>query len=145
MAYYFTAAPPLEDQKTLSAYFSMLCDNNFHYAYHFCQTRVNSERKSLFEQLIVSALSPNADQTASRAETLIGLPLSEMEVLWFEDFLLHRNGSSCQGAKDSVVMRRIATGRDYDDLQSLQRFRGSKIDGINWVDVRVNFQHNNIT
>lgn len=141
MAYYVTVSPPLADQKTLNAYFSFLCDTNIVQAYTFCQTRVDSERRALFEQLILSALSPKGDQTVFRAETIIGLPLSDMEVLWFEDILLHGRGSSCHGAKDSVIMRRIATGRDYTKLQSLQQFRGQEIDGINWVDVRTNFQN----
>jgi Nuclear pore complex assembly len=138
MAYYVTVSPPLEDQKTLNAYFSSLCDKDIVYAYYFCQKRVDSERRALFEQLVLAALSPRGNQIATRAETLIGLPFTEEEVLWFEEFLLHGKGSSCHGAKDSVVMRRIATGREYNDLQALQRFRGQKIDGINWGDVRTN-------
>lgn len=143
IAYYITVCPPLADQKTLNAYFSFLCDTNIVQAYNFCQMRVDSERKTLFEQLTLSALSPKGDQTVFRAETMIGLPFSDMEVLWFEDFLLHGRGSSCHGAKDSVIMRRIATGRDYTELQSLQRFRGQEVDGISWVDVRTKFQEGN--
>ena len=142
MAYYITVSPPLADQKTLRAYFSFLCNTNIAYAYNFCQIRVDSERKLLFEQLVIAALSPKDDQTISRAETLIGLPLTDVEERWFEDFLIHGKGSSCYGAKDSVVMRRIATGRDYTDITSLQRFRGQKIDGVNWGDVKTNFQPN---
>jgi Nuclear pore complex assembly len=142
-AYYLTVLPPLDHQKTLNAFFSFLCDTNIIHAYHFCQVRASSERRTLFEQLIFAAISSKAGQTVPRAETLIGLPFNDMETLWFEDFLLHGKGSSLIGAKDSVVMRRIATGRDYADLQSLQRFRGQKIDGINWGDIRTNFQQGN--
>lgn len=140
MAYYVTVTPPLQDQKTLNAYFSFLSDTNIVHAYHFCQKRNISQRKALFEILILSALSSQGEQTASRAETLIGLPLTDEEVCWFEDFLLHEKGSSCHGAKDSVMMRRIATGRDYGNDPSLQHFRGQTIDGINWGDVRINPQ-----
>lgn len=136
VAYYITVSPPLEDQKTLGAYFSLLCDTNIAHAYHFCQTRVNPERKSLFEKMILAALSAKGDETLLRAETLIALPFTEMEVLWFEDFLLRGKGSSCHGAKDSVIMRRMGCGRDFADLPSLKRFRGQKIDGINWGVVR---------
>lgn len=145
MAYYLTVSPPLEDQKTLSAYFSFLSDTDIVNAYHFCQIRVDSERKSLFEQLILAALSTKRNQTVARAEALVSLPFTEMELLWFEDFLLHGKGSSCHGAKDSVVMRRIATGKEYTDIQPLQRFRGQKIEGIDWGDVRSNFQPSNTT
>lgn len=144
MAYYVTVSPPLEDQKTLTAYFSVLCDQSIPYAYHFCQTRVAWQRKALFQQLILAALSAKGERAASRAETLIGVPFTDEEVLWFEDFLLHGKGSSCHGAKDSVVMRRIATGRDYTDIGALQKFRGQKIDGVNWADVRSNFHLNSM-
>jgi Nuclear pore complex assembly len=144
MAYYITVSPPLQDQKTLSTYFSFLADTSIVHAYHFCQKRVGSQRKVLFEKLILAALSSRGDQSASRAVTLIGLPFTDEEVHWFEEFLLHGKGSSCHGAKDSVVMRRIATGRDYADLPVLQRFRGQNIDGINWEDVRMNLQPHNV-
>jgi Nuclear pore complex assembly len=145
MGYYITVSPPLDDQKTLRAYFSFLCDTNLVHAYHFCQTRAGSERESLFEQLVLAALSPKDDQHVLRAEALISLPFTEMEMHWFEDFLLHGKGSSLHGAKDSVVMRRIATGRDFADLPTLQRYWGQKINGVNWGDVRTIFQPNNIT
>ena len=144
MAYNITVSPPLQDQKTLTAYFSFLSDTNIVYAYHFCQNRIVSQRKALFEKLILSALSSEGEHTASRAETLIGLPFTDEEVGWFEDFLLHGKGSSCHGAKDSVVMRRIATGRDYTDDPALQHFRGPNIDGINWGDVRIDLQPDNV-
>lgn len=140
MAYYVTVCPPLNDQKTLNAYFSFLCNTNLVYAYHFCQTRVSWEQKWLFEQLILAVLSAKGTDIVRRAETLIGLPFTDAEVHWFEDFLLNGKGSSCYGAKDSVIMRRIATGNDYTNLQQLQRFRGQKISGLNWIDVQINLQ-----
>ena len=142
MAYFLTVSPPLEDQKTLNAYFSFLSDTSITHAYRFCQRHVDSQRRALFEKLILVALSSGGDQTASGAETLIGLPFTNEEVLWFEDFLLHGKGSSCHGAKDSVVMRRIATGRDYADIPALHQFRGKNIDGTNWGSVRTNLQSN---
>ena len=142
MAYYITVSPPLDDRKTLNAYFSCLCHINIVHAYHFCQTRGDSDRKTLFEQLILSAMSSKGDQSVMRAETLVGLPFTQTEVLWFEDFLLHGKGSSCHGAKDSVVMRRIATSKGHTNLPSLQRFRGQNIDGIDWRDVQTNIRSN---
>lgn len=139
MAYYVTVSPPLKDQKTLDRYFSFLCDTNIPHAYRFCQTRVDSERRSLFERLILGGLSARGESTVSRAETLIGLPFTDVEVLWFEEFLLQGKGSSCHGAKDSVIMRRMATGRDHTALPLLRRFRGQTVEGINWGDMRINF------
>jgi Nuclear pore complex assembly len=143
MAYYLSVSPPLDDQKTLKAFFSLQCDNDIVHAYHFCQIRVNPERKALFEQLVLAAVSPKGGKTVPRAETLIGLPFDSMETQWFENFLLHGKGSTLLGAKDSVIIRRIATGRDYTDLQSLQRFRGQKIDSVHWGDIQSNLQLGN--
>jgi Nuclear pore complex assembly len=145
IAYYFTVSPPLEDAKTLDAYFSLLCKTSIVQAYHFSQMRAKPERKRLFEQLVLAALSPAGDNRASRALNLISLPFVDEEAAWFEDFLLEGNGASLLGAKDSVVMRRIAIGKDYTDIQALHRFRGQKIDGVNWGDITANLQPTSAT
>lgn len=120
VAYNVTVSAPLEDPKTLDAYFAFLCDTNITQAYEFCQTRVASQRRELFENLILTTLSTKGDETASRTERLIELPFTQEEVLWFENFLLHGKGQSCHGAKDTVTMRRIATGEGAADISSLR-------------------------
>lgn len=136
MAYALTVSPPLSNQNTLEAYFSLLCQANVVEAYKFCAQR-GSEHRQLFEKLLVDVLSePASDQRAQRVLAVISMPFSSEEETWFEDFLLHGAGSKYPGAKDSVMIRRIALGKSTEGIGTLDRLRGSKIGGLNWDDVR---------
>ena len=140
IAYYLTVSPPLQDRKTLEAYFSLLCQNSVVEAYQFCRKQ-DSNRRQLFEQLVVDVHSGTPSTNRSeRALTLIGLPLSNEEEQWLEECLLYGKGAQCQQAKDSVLMRRLAMGKDYKGLDALDRLRGSRISDVNWDDVRRSMQ-----
>ena len=141
MAYYITVSPPLQDQRTLDAYFSLLCQTSVMEAYYFCRRQDEIRHQSMFETLIIAVHAEAAGESrATRALTLIGLPFSDQEESWFEDCLLRGQGASCQNAKDSVMTRRIAMGKDIDGIGALDRLRGHKINGVNWDDVRINLQ-----
>ena len=128
-AYYLTVLPPLADEKTLNAFFSHLCEADVTFAYTFSQKRAGFQRRRLFEKLILTALSRKKLDKASLAEQLISLPFTDEEIFWFEEFLIHGQGSSCHEAKDTVIMRRIATGQDCSDIS---RHRGQKAGGTDW-------------
>jgi len=139
MAYYLTLHPPLQNKETLDAYFDMLCDTSIVEAYRFGQKQAETNHKALFEVLIHSVHSEAAgDKRAGRALLLIGLPFTEEEETWFEECLLHGSASKCPGAKDSVLMRRIATG-NYGH-ENLNRYNGSKVNGITWDDILSSIQ-----
>jgi hypothetical protein len=121
LTYNATVCPPLDDRKTLDAYFGLLCETNIPFAYIFCQSRATLQRKELFENLVIAVLSSGRNQAASRAESLIQLPFNDEEIQWFEDCLLRGNAQSCHGAKDTVTIRRIATGKASVDIPALQR------------------------
>ena len=154
VAYCVTVQPPFEEQSTLEAYYSMLCSMSVFQAYTFCQTRTGPRRKALFEQLIFSVMTISSSQAkgqsstkngassnntarsaSTKAESLISLPFTDEEVTWFEDFLLHGKASSCPGSKDTVIMRRIATGRDFSDVGPPHILRNKANDGFSWEDV----------
>ena len=140
MAYFTTMRPPLQNEQSLTAYFDLLCKTTLVEAYRYAQQQPNLKHKSLFEKLILSVLSESVeDVRAERALLLLGLPLSEEEEIWFED-LLHGSGSRCPGAKDSVIMRQIATGKDLDHL--LDRQSGPRINGLNWDDIQSSIREN---
>ena len=141
MAYYVTVSPPLQDSRTLAAYFSILCQNSVTEAYYFAKRQNEAKHKSLLEDLIVAVHSEGGSEArADRALTLLSLPFTEEEEAWFEECLLYGKAASCNQAKDSVIMRRIAMGRDYEGIGALDRLRGHKINGINWDDVRISMQ-----
>lgn len=141
MAYYVTVSPPLEDPRTLAAYFSVLCENSVAEAYNFTKRQDVTKHKSLFEDLVTAVHSEDGSEArAEKALTLLSFPFTNEEEAWFEECLLYGKGASCNQAKDSVMMRRIAMGRDYRGLGVLDRLRGHKINGVNWDDVRVSIQ-----
>jgi hypothetical protein len=146
MAYYVTVSPPLRDSRALAAYFSILCQNSVTEAYDFTTRQDAAKRRSLFEDLVVAVHSEGGSETrAERALTLLSLPFIGEEEAWFEECLLYGKGASCNQAKDSVMMRRIAMGRDYQGLGALDRLRGHKINGVNWDDVRMSMQKTDVS
>lgn len=67
---------------------------------------------------------------------LVGLPLDDDEEAWFQDSLLHGNASNLQGAKDTLMMRFLATGRTNALAAELESLGGKKVEGLNWDDLR---------
>ena len=135
MAYYITIRPPLRNQQSLDAFFALLIRTNVTEAYNFAKQ--NSDHRQLFEELIISIHEEDASEArAQHALQLIGLPFTEEEETWFEECLLHGNAAKSPGAKDSVLMRRLATGNLSSAPSAVNRLKGSKIDGVNWEDIR---------
>lgn len=67
---------------------------------------------------------------------LINLPFDAKEEECFEEVLLKGNARALQGAKDTVMMRRLAT-RKLDNLSTeLESLGGKKIDGMNWDNLK---------
>lgn len=77
-----------------------------------------------------------------RAIELVNLPFDEQEEQWFEDSLLHGKASTLPGAKDTVMMRRLATGRLQNLSAEVESLGGKKVDGINWDDLRQGIDRN---
>lgn len=106
-------------------------------AYYFAQKQDIAQHKTLFERIVVAAHQDVPGPVrAQRAVLLVGLPLTEEEESWFEECLLQGTASKLPGAKDSVLARRIATGKTISDTSALGRSKGATIGGINWDYVR---------
>ncbi|GLI75477.1 hypothetical protein PoHVEF18_003731 [Penicillium ochrochloron] len=137
IAYYLTAAPPLATEKVQRAFFETLCRSNVTEAFYFTRKYDESQRRSYFEQLVEFVHKTPAGQTRSkRAMELVGLPLGEDEEEWFEETLLHGSARSFPGAKDTVMMRRLATGQMSGLGTELESLGGKKVDGLNWDTLR---------
>ena len=131
MSYYLTVQPPLEDQTTLDAYFELLSGVDVTAAYYFAQQHPQHQR--LFEKLVTTIQSAKAGETKAAALIhLIGLPFTSDEATWFEQ--LEAESTKHAGAKDTLLMRRLATGQSLDS--TLARYKGTKVDGVNWEDIR---------
>lgn len=142
IAYYLTAAPPLATEKVQRAFFEVMCRSNVTEAFYFTRKYDEFHRRSFFEQLIEFVHKSGAGQTRSkRAMELVGLPLDEDEECWFEEGLLQGNASSLPGAKDTVMMRRLAIGQMDGLGAELESLGGKKVDGLNWDDLRESMRH----
>ena len=139
MAYYLTVKPPLQNKQALDAYFDILCNASIAEAYRYSQKQAESRHRALFEKLIQSVHSEVADDMrAERALLLIGLPLTAQEEGWFEECLLQGLASKSPGARDSILVRRIAMGRHV--LEPLDRHNGPKINGLSWDNILSSMQ-----
>ncbi|OJD23919.1 hypothetical protein ACJ73_04728 [Blastomyces percursus] len=143
-AYYLTVSPPLATPKALNAYFALLCRTHITESFYFARkTPSPSSHRDLLEQLIIFVLSTTklGETRAKRAMELINLPFSAEEERWFEDCLLTGKARHLPGAKDTVMMRRVATGRLQDlNAGGLEALGGRKIEGLNWDDLKKNLR-----
>ena len=84
--------------------------------------------------------SSGGELRATRAVELIRLPLSDHEERWLEDYLTHGKGKNLYGAKDTVMMRRIATGRVKEAADLSKSVKSRRVDGLNWETLSVGLQ-----
>lgn len=71
---------------------------------------------------------------------LVNLPLDAHEEDWFDECLLRGKAKHLSGAKDTVMMRRVATGR-LDNLGSeLEALGGRRLEGLNWDVLKRNLR-----
>ncbi|KAE8145629.1 hypothetical protein BDV25DRAFT_133622 [Aspergillus avenaceus] len=133
MAYYLTVSPPLASAKVQKAFFKTLCRSSITEAFYFTRSHDDERRQTYLTQLIGFVHTTEGGETRSkRAMELIGLPFNDQEEEWFEESLLRGAAKGLHGAKDTVMMRRLATGK-FDNLSAgLESLSGKKIDGLNW-------------
>lgn len=140
IAYYLTVSPPLESEKVQLSYFETLCRASITEAFYFLRKYDDNRRRQLLEQLILFVhKTPAGNLRGERAIELLNLPFDEEEESWFEDYLLNGTVASLAGAKDTVLMRRLATGKTGNLPPSVKSLGGRKIDGVNWDDLRQSF------
>lgn len=140
VAYYLTVSPPLESEKVQQSYFETLCRSSITESFYFARKHDDERRRRFLEQLILFAhKTPAGNSRGERAIELINLPFDESEEVWFEDYLLNGKVAALPGAQDTVLMRRLATGKTRDLPASVKSLGGRKIDGINWDDLRETF------
>lgn len=112
LAYYHTVEPVLKNPAAFEALLDAKTRTNLFEAVMFARARPESMRELLFRRIITNVLSgPKGDQNAERASELVALPLDPLEERWFEEFLTEGEGKRLKAAKDTLMMRRIATGR----------------------------------
>jgi hypothetical protein len=101
-------------------------------AFHFSRAQVPNTHRHTFQMLISLVIhnSP-ADTIADRSIELVNLPMNTEEEEWFEDYLLHGDGTRLKKAKDTVLFRRMATGKFTESL-AVKPGNTRAISGLDW-------------
>lgn len=140
IAYYNCVKPPLEDQKVRNEFAKYLSSRDCTETYYWIRERPEHERNALLEILVEQTLEKNAfsgdaddhiSPREDRAMEFVNLPFSDEEDAFIEKFLTEGKGRVFHGAHDTVIMRKIATGK-LQDVASDTGARGRRVDGVNW-------------
>ncbi|CAJ2509658.1 Uu.00g146840.m01.CDS01 [Anthostomella pinea] len=111
LAYYHTVQPVIQSSPALHLLFDSLARSNVTEAYEFSRSHADIMRRQLFQRLVLSVLeSARNDEGAERAFELTSLPFDADEEKWFKESLEGSEGKKLKFAKDTLLMRRIATG-----------------------------------
>ena len=120
----------------MDAYFQCVCKSSITEAFFFAKAQTLSAYRHLFEAMISFVLgSSSGKQRADRGIELIGLPFDEDEESWFEYYLLEGKGRSLFGAKDTVIMRYMALGKNEEAQELSREVKERKIDNMNWTSL----------
>ncbi|KAI9697844.1 MAG: hypothetical protein M1820_007631 [Bogoriella megaspora] len=138
LAYYHTVSPPILDDKVREEFLEYLVEIGVIWGHNFAKEQPEPVHRHLFELLISSCLrgGESGDARAVRCMALINLVLDEDEERWFEEYLLEGEGRYLHGAKDTVMVRKIAMGRTNEALREGEHLSGRKTNGYNWDTVR---------
>lgn len=116
LAYYYTVQPVITSSAALTSLFRAMAKTSLTEAFYYARTQPEHTRQILFQQLIDSVLRGSGPDTATRATELVSLPLDSAEEQWFQDYLTVGNGKKLRNAKDTVLMRRVVTGRHAESM-----------------------------
>jgi hypothetical protein len=101
-------------------------------AFYFSRTKAPYTHRHTFEMLIALVIHNSPVETiADRSVELVNLPMSVEEEEWFEDYLLHGDGTKLKKAKDTVLFRRMATGKFTESL-AVKPSNNRSISGLDW-------------
>ncbi|GAP92609.2 putative nuclear pore complex assembly protein [Rosellinia necatrix] len=111
LSYYHTVQPNIQSSAALQALFEAIARSSVIGGFDFSRSHADYMRRSLFQNLVAVVLDAEPDEDrASRAYELTSLPFDADEERWFREYLESGEGKKLKAAKDTLVMRRIATG-----------------------------------
>lgn len=132
LAYYHTVQPTLTNSQALEGLFSAMARTSVTEAFYFSRGQPEHGRRHMFEMLVSLVLNNSTKETiADRSIELVNLPLTQEEEEWFEYYLQQGEGRSSRKAKDTLMMRRIGTGKFTESL-SVRQMNGRSMGGLDW-------------
>ena len=121
----------------LDVFFNTMCCASVTEAFYFSRSHGQLIHHQLFEKLVNFVHADTAGEIrAGRGVEMISLPFDETEEEWFEKYLVEGKGRSLFGAKDTVMMRKIATGRSHEAMDFGANMSGRKVNGMNWESLK---------
>lgn len=132
LSYYYSAKPTLKTAAAIECLFTSIARTSVTEAFFFAREQSTYAQRHLFEILISNVLhnSPQT-QVADRATELVKLPMTAEEEEWFNEYLTRGDGARFKKAKDTVLMRKIGTGKFNEGLK-MRDIHGKKIGGLDW-------------
>jgi Nuclear pore complex assembly len=132
LAYYQTIQPALTNPQALESLFSAMARTSVTEAFYFCRGQPEHARRHMFEMLIALVLNNSSSDTiADRSAELVNLPFIQEEEGWFEEYLEYGEGRSIKKSKDTLMMRRIGTGKFSESL-SIRHMNSRAMGGLDW-------------
>jgi hypothetical protein len=132
LAYYHTVQPALTSTQALESLFSAIARTSVTEAFYFCRGQQEYAQRHMFEMLISLVLNNSSSNTiADRSVELVNLPFTAEEEGWFEEYLLNGEGRTIRKSKDTLMMRKIGTGRFTESL-ALKGMTVRTIGGMDW-------------
>ncbi|KAL8818588.1 MAG: hypothetical protein Q9223_002813 [Gallowayella weberi] len=146
LAYYYTVSPAITSPKILEALFSKIAISSVTEAFFWSRKQGEPNHQELFQQLILTVLDgPEGDDRARRSVELIHLPFSKEEEAWFEAFLSDGEGRDLRGAKDTLAVRAIATGKSRATVEQGAGY-GTKSDhAMDWSSLGSSYVQSSMT
>ncbi|KAF4636064.1 hypothetical protein G7Y89_g2023 [Cudoniella acicularis] len=133
LAYYYTIQPSLTSNRAIECLISAIARNSVTEAFYFSRSQPQHTQRHMFEMITSLVLHNSPAQTiADRSVELINLPFSEVEEAWFEEYLLQGEGVGIKKARDTVLMRRIGTGKFKESMAFGKGLTGRAINGLDW-------------
>ncbi|KAI1264713.1 nuclear pore complex assembly-domain-containing protein [Xylariaceae sp. FL1019] len=112
LAYYHTVQPSLQSSTAVELIFDAMAKSSVIEAFEFTRSHAEYMRRQLFNRLVIAVVdSTKTEESAKRAFELTSLPFDADEEQWFTECLESGEGKRYKAAKDTLLMRRIATGR----------------------------------
>ncbi|KAF1988260.1 hypothetical protein K402DRAFT_31983 [Aulographum hederae CBS 113979] len=131
-AFFNAAAPPLATDDLLTRWVEYLATTSVASAYFFLRTTQPAhKRRQLFEKLIAFVLSARRPVKEEMGMELVGLPLEKEEEEWLEVFLVEGRGRELPAARETVLVRRVASGRLSEALGDKTARQGSR----RWMEI----------
>lgn len=141
LAYYHTALPNITSLPAIDNLFLAIAKTSVVEAFYFSRAQTEYVHRHLLEALVASVLQASKGESkATKGAALVNLPFTDEEERWFEVFLLEGSGKDLSAARDTVMMRRIATGRFTEVLHSGRTSKKTG-DGLSWNAMQDGIQH----